>query len=366
MERTSVPTAKAAAESASACNTSLPSIFVPECAPMPRSSNPIAKGTFLIESPGQACAASSSPRDLQISFGNYVSGTEATTQVAAGTPSVSSSDDHVPFPAAPVGGERGVNTDPLALSKGTSGWTLPVDNRHHALTGLGDAVGKSVCNGDSFAEEFQKPTGVMRSVSERGWGEETTVSALAGTTTPPPDSDEQSVRSWCYPQTAAEDTLAESMGAVACDFATPVPAAAAPEAQGSTSTRTEVLTDQSDDQRKPRWGNCSTKISLAERQRRSEKLKSVYLPPEDQGSAPSEARLAAFPEASRQPSGGYWMPEDPEDTLPPPSAYEIEEAALMMKRYNDIIERLRTTGYDDELPNGYRPKIYDLTGGPGL
>ena len=57
------------------------------------------------------------------------------------------------------------------------------------------------------------------------------------------------------------------------------------------------------------------------------------------------------------------MPEDAEDTLPPPSAYEIEVTALIWKKYNDIIERLRTTGYDEELPNGYIPKIYDLTGG---
>ena len=77
----------------------------------------------------------------------------------------------------------------------------------------------------------------MRSVSEGGWGEETTVSALAGTASFPPNSDKQSMRSWWYPQTSAEDTLVESMGAVACDSATPVPAAAAPEAQGSTSTR---------------------------------------------------------------------------------------------------------------------------------
>ena len=208
------------------------------------------RSAFFIDSPRKARAASSSPRDLQILFGNYVSDADAATQVAAETPSVSSSDDQVPFPAAPVGGERGVSTDPLAPWKGTSGWTSLVD-------------------------------------------------------------------------------------------------------------------DESDDQRKPRWGNCSTKVSLAERQRRSEQFKGVYLPPEDEGRAPSGTRLAAFPEASRQPRGGYWVPEDPEDTLPPPSAFEIEATALMMKRYNNIIERLRKTGCDEELPNGYTPKIYDLTGGPG-
>ena len=99
--------------------------------------------------------------------------------------------------------------------------------------------------------------------------------------------------------------------------------------------------------------------------KRSEQIKGVYLPPEDQGSAPFGTRLAAFPEASRQSSDGHWMAKDAEDTLPPPSAHEIEENALIMKNYNDIVERLRTTGYDDELRNGYRPKIYDLTGGPG-
>ena len=76
----------------------------------------------------QARAASSSPRDLQILFGNYVSDADAAMKAAAGTPSVPSSDDQVPFTAAPVGGERGVNTDPLAPSKGTSGWTSLMDN----------------------------------------------------------------------------------------------------------------------------------------------------------------------------------------------------------------------------------------------
>ena len=74
-------------------------------------------------------------------------------------------------------------------------------------------------------------------------------------------------------------------------------------------------------------------------------------------------RPAAFPEASRLPGGGYSMPEGPDDRLPPPSAYELEESARMMKVYDDMMERLNTTGLDEELPNGFTPKIYDLTKG---
>ena len=265
MGRTVVPTAKAAAESASACNTFSPSMSVPECAPISRSSKPIAEGTFFIGSPEQARAASSSFRDLQISFGNNVSDTEADTQVAAGASSMFPSDNQIPFPVAPVGGERGVSIDPLAPSKGTSGWTSPMDDQNRASAGREEAVGKSLCDGDSFAEVFRTPNGVMRSVSEGGWGKETTVSALAGTTTHPPDSDEQSVRSSWYSRIAPEDTVMEPMGAGACDSATPVPAASMSEAQGSAATHTEVLTDQSYDRRKPRWGNFYTNKFLPER-----------------------------------------------------------------------------------------------------
>lgn len=34
-----------------------------------------------------------------------------------------------------------------------------------------------------------------------------------------------------------------------------------------------------------------------------------------------------------------------------------------MKVYDDMMERLNTTGLDEELPNGFTPKIYDLTKG---
>ena len=83
----------------------------------------VVRSAFFIGSPGQARAASSSPRDLQILFGNYVLDADAATQVVAGTPSVPSSDNQVPFPAAPVREERGAITDQLATPKGTSGWT---------------------------------------------------------------------------------------------------------------------------------------------------------------------------------------------------------------------------------------------------
>ena len=115
---------------------------------------------------------------------------------------------------------------------------------------------------------------------------------------------------------------------------------------------------------KPRWGNGSTKISFEERSRRSQVLKGTRLPRghrrEPRGRRP---RPAAFPEDSRLPGGGYLVPEGPEDRLPPPSAYEIEESARMMKVYEDMVERLNTTGFDEKLPDGFTPKIYDFTKG---
>ena len=62
---------------------------------------------------------------------------------------MSLSDHQVLFPAAPVEGEHGANTDLLAPSKGTSGWTSPVDDRDRASTDHRDAVDKSVCDDDS-------------------------------------------------------------------------------------------------------------------------------------------------------------------------------------------------------------------------
>lgn len=111
------------------------------------------------------------------------------------------------------------------------------------------------------------------------------------------------------------------------------------------------------------WGNWSTNISFKERSRRSRELKGICLPPEYRRDTRVLARPAAFPKASRLPGGGYYMPEDPDDSLPSPSAYEVEEAARMMKVYNDMMERLRTGGVDKELPNGHTPKIYDFTSG---
>ena len=113
----------------------------------------------------------------------------------------------------------------------------------------------------------------------------------------------------------------------------------------------------------PRWGNCSTKVSFEERTRRSQAYRGARLPRGHRRDTRGRPRPAAFPEDSRLPGGGYYIPESPDDRLPPPSAYEIEESARMMKVYDDMMERLNTTGFDEELPNGFRPKIYDLTDG---
>lgn len=122
-------------------------------------------------------------------------------------------------------------------------------------------------------------------------------------------------------------------------------------------------------ERIPMWGAFSTKISLEERLRRSQdqgKEQSGRMTGGQRRSSASRGkklRPAAFPKDSRLPGGGYSMPEDPDDRLPPPSAFELEETAIMKKVYNDMMERLQTTGLDETLPNGYTPKIYDLSGG---
>ncbi|CAB1110765.1 unnamed protein product [Ectocarpus sp. CCAP 1310/34] len=120
------------------------------------------------------------------------------------------------------------------------------------------------------------------------------------------------------------------------------------------------------------FGNCSTKISLEERSRRNRALSAGTSPffPARYGHrgrrgyrTAQQAKPAQFPEESRLPGGGYFVEEGPNDTLPPPSAFEMQEAAHMMKVYNDMMERLRTTGMDETLPNGFTPRIYDFTDG---
>ncbi|CAM9780704.1 unnamed protein product [Ectocarpus sp. 12 AP-2014] len=120
------------------------------------------------------------------------------------------------------------------------------------------------------------------------------------------------------------------------------------------------------------FGNCSTKISLEERSRRNRALSAGASPffPARYGHrgrrgyrTVQQAKPAQFPEESRLPGGGYFIEEGPDDTLPPPSAFEMQEAAHMMKVYNDMMERLGTTGMDETLPNGFTPRIYDFTEG---
>lgn len=122
------------------------------------------------------------------------------------------------------------------------------------------------------------------------------------------------------------------------------------------------------------FGNASTKVSFEERSRRNWALRAAAAPfipaAHARGGStclPSEAqaaaRPAAFPEESRLPGGGYYVEEGPDDALPPPSDYEVREAAYMMRVYNEMMERLRTTGVDTGYPGGYAPRIYDLTGG---
>lgn len=120
------------------------------------------------------------------------------------------------------------------------------------------------------------------------------------------------------------------------------------------------------------FGNCSTNISLEERSRRNRVLSADATPffPARYGHGDrrgyrtvQQAKPAQFPEESRLPGGGYFVEEGPDDTLPPPSAFEMQEAAHMMKVFNDMMERLRTTGMDETLPNGFTPRIYDFTEG---
>lgn len=117
-----------------------------------------------------------------------------------------------------------------------------------------------------------------------------------------------------------------------------------------------------------RFGQYSTKVSFEERSRRNRVLR-AEAPPfypaahSRKGTARGAATPAAFPEQSRLPSGGYYMEEGPDDTLPPPSPYEVQEAARMFRVYDEMVERLRTTGLDETLPNGFTPRIYDFTDG---
>lgn len=119
------------------------------------------------------------------------------------------------------------------------------------------------------------------------------------------------------------------------------------------------------------FGNCSTKVSFEERSRRNQVLRAeatsffpaAHAQSGRRGHRAVQAKPSAFPEESRLPGGGYYVEEGPDDTLPPPSAYEVQEAAYMMKVYDDMMERLRTTGMDETLPNGFTPRIYDFTNG---
>ncbi|CAM9718213.1 unnamed protein product [Sphacelaria rigidula] len=113
----------------------------------------------------------------------------------------------------------------------------------------------------------------------------------------------------------------------------------------------------------PRWGNCSTTISLDDNIRRrlngssSSRAKSRG----SRGGSCHTLKPAEFPESSRLPAGGYWVAENKDDRLPPPSEFEIVEAARMMKLFDDMMRRLENDGADTMLPNGHTPAIYDLT-----
>ena len=115
-----------------------------------------------------------------------------------------------------------------------------------------------------------------------------------------------------------------------------------------------------------KFGNCSTKVSFEERLRRSRVLRAeapAFYPASHARKGTARATPAVFPKESRLPDGGYYVEERPDDTLPPPSPYEVQEAARMFRVYDEMMERLRTTGMDETLPNGFTPRIYDFTAG---
>lgn len=115
-----------------------------------------------------------------------------------------------------------------------------------------------------------------------------------------------------------------------------------------------------------KFGNWSTKVSFEERSRRNRMLRAEappFYPASHARRGAARATPAAFPEESRLSGGGYYVEEGPDDTLPPPSPYEIQEAARMFRVYDEMMERLRTTGMDETLPNGFTPRIYDFTNG---
>lgn len=99
----------------------------------------------------------------------------------------------------------------------------------------------------------------------------------------------------------------------------------------------------------PKWGNMSTNVPLEERHRRNQELFDALQQPreavtEDLKEDVSKAQPAGFPDESTWPSGdGHAEWDGSGDRLPPPSAYEVQEAAKMMDVYN---QTLRDLGYE--------------------
>lgn len=160
-----------------------------------------------------------------------------------------------------------------------------------------------------------------------------------------------------------DETFGEPCAAVA-PASVVVSTAASPTASGSPFHSNSGSKNSSPE---PRWGNMSTEVSLEERSRRSQVLANVRLPDGYDPAQGVKTRPAPFPSAAEMSElydGEFGMDGeygDNDDELPPPSAYEVEETAIMMRVYQDVMDRLETSGFDKPLPDGRIPKIYDLT-----
>ena len=93
----------------------------------------------------------------------------------------------------------------------------------------------------------------------------------------------------------------------------------------------------------PRWGNMSTTVPLEERQRRNQELLDAIERRRETGMEEGwvEAQPASFPDESTWPSGrGFPELDSPGDRLPPPSDYEVQEAAKKMAIYEAAMRDL--------------------------
>lgn len=317
---------------------------------------------------GESKAASIFPPASSISFGDFAPpANPSVTSGAAGT-LLASSYHRSPYGSMTEQGCGSLDIDPTASLPVPYGWKQEQGDE----CGVPEVEGSSARGDHQFGRTPPEVQGVARSEAEGGWCtySSATVSSvpapLPPLPPPPPQpplgvAHEQLLRSSSYLRPSAKGARRGLKPEAAGDGVNSAAVQGSPAAVSPALAFAPAASDPGGGS-SPGFGNCSTTISLAERTRRSQELRGIGMPLWYKPGVRVKERSAAFPKESRQRRGGYWMPDDPDDGLPPPSDYEKEEAASMMKVYKDMMTRLHTTGYDTVLPTGHRPKIYDLTG----